>query len=132
MTYSFDDSLATDVDVVRFKIGDNHEDGHYLENETIQYYITAGSVGSAVVACIKYIITQLSTPDFKQDWNSVTFASARAGYETLLKQMQQEYGIYTATARSTIKHAHRADSYEYNTEVNSDGSHYDDPSGGAP
>ena len=132
MTYSFDDSLATDVDVVRFKIGDNHEDGHYLENETIQYYITAGSVGSAVVACIKYIITQLSTPDFRQDWDSVTFASARAGYETLLKQMQQEYGISSISAKCTIKHAHRADSYEYNTEVNSDGSHYDDPSGGAP
>jgi hypothetical protein len=112
MTYSFDPSMATDVDIVRFKIGDNHDEGHYLENETIQYYITAGSVGSAVVACIKYIITQLSTPDFRQDWNSVTFASARAGYETLLKQMQQEYGISSITATCTIKHAHRADSYE--------------------
>jgi len=132
MTYSFDASLTTDVDIVRFKIGDNHEDGHYLENETIQYYITNGSVGSAVIACIKYIITQLSTPNFRQDCNSVTFNEARIGYETLLKQMQQEYGIYTATAKSTIKHAHRADSYEYNDTVNSDGLHYDDPSGGAP
>jgi hypothetical protein len=124
--------MASDIDIVRFKIGDNREDGHYLEDEEIQYHITAGSVGSAAVACIRYIITQLSTPNFRQDWNSVDFEKARVGFETLLKEMRQEYGIYTATAKSTIKHAHRADSYEYNTEVNSDGSHYDDPSGGAP
>ncbi|MFA5379178.1 MAG: hypothetical protein WC455_25710 [Dehalococcoidia bacterium] len=112
MTYSFDPSMTTDVDIVRFKIGDNHDEGHFLDNETIQYYITNGSVGSAVIACIEYIITQLSTPDFKQDWNSVTFANARAGYEALLKRMRQEYGISSITATSTIKNAHRADSYE--------------------
>jgi len=132
MTFTFATSLSTDLALVRFHIGDTHEDGHYLENETIQYFITAGSVGSAVVACIKYIITQLSQPDFRLDWMSVSNAEARKGFEIMLKQKQQEFGISNVIATSSISHAHRADSYEYSEEVNADGLHYEDPSGGAP
>lgn len=129
MTYSYNNALSNDVSLVRFHIGDNHTEGHYLEDEEIQYFITAGSVGSAVIACIKYIITQLSTPNFRKDWLTVSNEQARAGYETLLKQKQQEFGISSATATSTISHAHRADSYEHLAEVNSEGLYYDAPDG---
>lgn len=129
MTYSFSNALADDVSKVRFHIGDNHDDGHYLEDETIQYFITAESVGSAIIACIKYIITQLSIPNFRKDWLSVTNEQARAGYENLLKLKQQEFGISDAMATSTISHSHRADSYEYLSEVNDEGKHYDTPDG---
>jgi len=71
----------------------------------------------------------LSTPDFKQDWSSVTFQNARVGFETLLKQKRQKYGIYTATVSSTITQSHRADSYEQLSEPNSDGLYYDPPDG---
>jgi hypothetical protein len=132
VTFTFDTSLSTDLAKVRFHIGDTSSEGHYLEDETIQYFIDNGSVGSSVIACIKYIITQLSSPNFRVDWMSVSNEQARAGYETLLKMKQQEFGISSASVSCTIKHAHRADSYEYSDTVNSDGLHYDDPSGGAP
>lgn len=112
MSFTFDTALSTDLALIRFHIGDTHEEGHYLDDKTIQYFITAGSVGSAVVACIKYIITQLSTPNFSKDWLSVSNEQARAGYETLLKVKQQEFGISNVVAASTISHVHRADSYE--------------------
>jgi hypothetical protein len=129
VTYTFNNSLSTDVSLVRFHIGDNHDNGHYLEDETIQYFVDNGSVGSAVIACIKYIITQLSIPNFRKDWLSVTNEQARAGYETLLKIKQQEFGISDAVVSSTISHAHRADSYEQLSEVNDEGLYYDAPDG---
>ena len=111
MSFTFDNTIATDLAKVRFEIGDTNEKGHYLEDETINYYLTDG-VGSAVINCIEYIITQLSMPDFKLDWMSVSNAQARAGFETILKTKRQKYGIYNVSMVSTVSHAHRADSYE--------------------
>jgi hypothetical protein len=130
MTFTFDNTLATDLAKVRFEIGDVNSEGHYLEDETINYFLTT-SIGQAVVNCIEYIITQLSIPDFRLDWMSVTNGQARTAFENLLKLKVQKYGVApTATATCTITHAHRADSYEYSSEE-VDGSHYTDPSGGA-
>lgn len=131
MSFTFDTTLATDLAKVRFEIGDVNSEGHYLEDETINYFLTNYSVGQAVVSCIDHIITQLSIPDFKLDWMSVTNGQARAAFENLLKLKSQKYGIgATAIATCKIVHAHRADSYEYSSEE-VDGSHYTDPSGGA-
>ena len=133
MTFTFDTSLSTNLALVRFHIGDTSSDGAYLADETINYWINKdATLGEAVIHCIEYIITQLSIPNFRKDWLSIDLEKARAGYETMLKNKRQEFGIYNATISSSIKHAHRADSYEYLSEVNSDGLHYDDPSGGAP
>ena len=123
MTFSFDENLADDVSLTRFHIGDTDDAGHFLEDETIQYHIDAGTVGSAVIACIRFIIMQLSRPDFKQDWLSVDNASAKAGYETMLKIKAQEFGIRTSSPATSIEYPHRADSYE-----NDDGV-YTDPDG---
>jgi len=111
MTYSFDASLADDVSLTRFHIGDNSADGYYLEDETIQYFVTAGSVGSASIECIKYIISQLSQPDFKLDWMSVNNNDkAREGYQNLLDKKVVEFGLPLYTASSTISQPYRADS----------------------
>ena len=114
MTYTFATDLSTDLAKVRFHIGDTNTNSAYLEDATITALITSeGSVGGAVVACIKYIITQLSQPDFRLDWMSVSNAEARKGFESLLKQKAQQFGVTAyATAASTISHAHRADSDE--------------------
>lgn len=121
MTYRFQTNLSDDVSLVRFHIGDNHEDGHYLEDETIQYFITADGVGKAVIKCIRYIITQLSQPDFRQDWMNVSNAEARKGYETLLKEKAQELNVSLtgAVMSSTIANPYRADSYQ--TDADYDG-----------
>jgi len=113
MTYSFDPSLANDVSLVRFHIGDNSDEGHYLDDETIQYFVTASGVGTAVVRCIQYIITQLSQPDFRKDWLSVSNGEARKGYESLLKTKAQEFSISVSGAvmTSSVSLPFRPDSY---------------------
>lgn len=125
MTYTYTADLSTNLAKVRFHIGDTNTNSAYLEDATINALITSeGSVGGAVIACIKYIITQLSQPDFRLDWMSVSNAEARKGFENLLKQKAQEFGIAAyASAASTISFPHRADSYE-----NDDGE-YEDPDG---
>jgi len=125
MSYSFDASLDDDVSLVRFHVGDNSVDGHYLDDETIQYFVTAGTVGDAVLACIKYIITQLSKPDFKADWMSVSnMAAARKGYEDLLIKKAAEFGLSPTgiTMNSTISLPYRADSAQDSSTGVYDGS----------
>jgi hypothetical protein len=123
MTFTFDTSLATDLALVRFHCGDTNSAGHYLEDETITYFLTNYDVATAVVQCIKYIITQLSTPNFRQDWLTVDNATARAGYETLLKSKALELGVSLSgvTVSSTISLPYRADSYQDSTDSEHDG-----------
>jgi len=116
MTFTFATDLSTNLAKIRFHIGDTNSDGAYLADETISaLYTLEGSVGAASLACIRYIITQLSSPDFKQDWLSVSNAEARKGFENLLKLKAQEFGISLsgATASATISLPYRADSYQY-------------------
>lgn len=114
MSYTFNPALTDDVSLVRFHIGDNHEAGHYLDDETIQYFVTASGVNAAVIKCIRYVITQLSQPDFRQDWLSVNRAEARKGYEALIKQKAQELGVSltNATIVSSITLPYRVDSLQ--------------------
>ena len=109
--FTYNTDLSDDVSLVRFHIGDTNEEGFYLDNGTIQYFVTAGSVGSAVIACIKYIISQLSKPDFRLDWMAVSnMEAARKGFENLLAQKVAEFGLPLYTASSTISQPYRADS----------------------
>ena len=120
MTFSFDPALPTDTDLVRFHIGDTNVDGgHYLENETIDYFVAAHSVEEAVLLCIKYIITQLSTPNFKQDWLSVDLDKARTGYENMLAEKEAEFGLASSSivATATVSLPTRADSYQTTSDT---------------
>ena len=116
MTFTFDTALATDLALVRFNIGDTSEEGAYLADETITALLASeGNVGGAVVASIRYIITQLATPNFKKDWLSVDYEKARVGFEALLKDKAVEFGISLTggiTMSSTISNPSRADSYQ--------------------
>jgi len=125
MTFTFDTSLSTDLALVRFNIGDTSEEGAYLADETITALLTSeSSVGGAVVASIKYILTQLSTPNFKKDWLSVDYQMAREGFENLLKIKAQEFGVSlsNATLSSTVSLPYRANSYQDSDESVWDGS----------
>ncbi len=116
-TFTFDNTLSTDLAKVRFHIGDTSSDGNYLWDETINALITSeGSVGGAVVASIRYIITQLSSPDFKLDWMSVSNEKARQGFEKMLRDKAQEFSIAVgAVATSTVSQPYRADSDQYSS-----------------
>ena len=114
MTFTFNVALTDDVSLVRFHIGDTNTDGHYLEDATINYFVTNSGVSTAVIRCIQYIITQLSQPDFRLDWMSVSNQAAREGYEKLLKTKAIELGVSLsgAYAASTISLPYNADSYQ--------------------
>jgi hypothetical protein len=124
MAFTYDPALSTNVSLVRFHIGDTNEDGAFLADETINYLVTTYSVGEAVVRSIQYIITQLSQPDFRLDWMQVSNKEARAGYEKLLKEKAQEFGIRLSklTPTSTISQPYRADSYQDSDDAVYDGS----------
>ena len=114
-TFTYDNTLATDLALVRFHIGDTSSKGNYLFDETILALLTSeGSVGGAVIASIKYIITQLSDPNFRLDWMSVTNHQAREGFEQILTIKSQEFGIALSglTASATISLPSRADSFQ--------------------
>jgi hypothetical protein len=116
MTFTFATNLSTDLALVRFHVGDTNSDGAYLADETITALLTIeGSVGGAVIACIKYIITQLSQPNFRLDWLTVSREEARKGFENLLKIKAQELrvSLSSVTATATISLPYRADSYQY-------------------
>jgi hypothetical protein len=120
MTFTFDTSLGNNISLVRYHIGDTNEDGAYLSDETIDALITIeGSVGGAVISCIKYIITQLSVPEFREDRLSISVGEAIKSYQEKLKEKSQEFGIKTngITTSSTISLPYRADSYQYTTST---------------
>lgn len=123
MPFTFNPALADNISLVRFHIGDTNENGHYLEDATINYFVTTYDLATAVIRCIQYIITQLSTPNFSQDWLTVSNEQARAGYEALLKQKALELGVSLTrvTASSTISLPYRADSYQDSTDSVHDG-----------
>lgn len=125
MTFTFATDLSTDLAKVRFHIGDTDSDGYYLADETITALLTSeGSVGGAVLACIKYIISQLSKPNYKLDWMAVSdMQEARKGFEKLLVQKGHEFGISPTgiTISSTISQPYRADSDQDSDEWAYDG-----------
>jgi len=111
MTITFTPDLSDDVSYIRFHIGDTNVDGAYLQDETIQaIYDEAQDYGVAIVSCIRYIITQLSSPNFSKDWLSVSNGEARQGYETMLKEKKIEFGVSSLTAVATIALPYREDS----------------------
>ena len=121
MTFTFASDLSTDLALTRFHIGDTNSNGAYLQDETIEALVTLeGSVGAASIACIKYIISQLSSPDFKQDWMSVSNEKARMGFEKLLVHKKQEFEL-GGTISTSLKLPYRADSYQDSDDSTYDG-----------
>ncbi len=118
-TFTFDNTLATDLALVRFHIGDIDEAGNYLFDETINGLLTIhGSVGGAVVASIIHIMTQLASPDFELDWMQVSNKNAFKAFEGLLRIKRYEFGISTGVRVVTsIENPFRKDSNQHTTGV---------------
>lgn len=109
MSFTFDETLSTDLAKVRFHTGDTDANGYYLSDALITALVSANAgVGGAVVASLKYILSQLSKPNFTADWLTVDLATARAGIEELLELKRREFGIASITASTT--NTYRADS----------------------
>jgi hypothetical protein len=109
MTFTWTGDLSTDLDTVRFHLGDTDENAAWLQDETITALLAReGSVNGAVIAGIRYILTQLSRPDFKADWLSVS--NHKAAYEMwrrLLDEKLAEFNVGGIAGEAV--HTYRAD-----------------------
>ena len=120
MTFTWDTTLSTNLALVRFHIGDTNSSGYWLTDETITALLTSeSSVGGATIAALKYIIAQLSRPDFTADWLHVSNGEARKGYQAMLAEMRREFGV-PAVSCSAV-HVYRADSLATEEPDYSDG-----------
>lgn len=109
MSFTYAGDLSVNRDWVRFEIGDTTQDQAWLTDEVIASLIsTTGSKEAAVIKGLKYIITQLSKPDFRADWLSITNGDARKGYESMLTEKRIEYGLNNVT--SSVVLTYRSDS----------------------
>jgi len=108
MTFTFGEDLTDANDYVRFHTGDTVSTG-YMSDELITSLVAVeSSNNNAVIAGLRYIITQLSRPDFKADWMTVSNEAARVGYEGMLRDKLTEFGIAKRTA--SVTNVYRTDS----------------------
>lgn len=109
MTFTYTEDLTVARDYVRFHTGDTVSDQSFLSDEIITSLIAVeGSNNAAVIASLRYIMTRLSQPNFRADWLQVDNASARKGYETILREKEREFGL--SRMSTSEKTAYRADS----------------------
>lgn len=108
MAFTYTEDLTVDRDFVRFHTGDTREGESYLSDAIITSLLAIEATKQqAVIAAIKYIIAQLSTPNFRADWLQVDYATARKSYTMLLREKQREFGLNAITSRA--QHNYRAD-----------------------
>lgn len=94
MSFTYTEDLTNNRDFVRFHTGDTIEDQSFLSDGIITSLLaTEPSKQHAVLMGVRYIIRQLSKPDFRADWLQVSHASARAGYEKMFKQLEAQFGL---------------------------------------
>ena len=108
MAFTFTENLTVAGDFVRFHCGDTVSPGFMSDALITSLIAVEGTNNAAVIAGLKYIISQLSRPDFSADWLQVTNTEARNGYILLLREKRNEFGISVMTA--SVTHVYRADS----------------------
>jgi len=113
MTFSYDLVTPTDVTRVRRHIGDTDQTTAMFPDEEIQFILDEeGSVGAAVIACIKTIKARLSMePDMQADWLKVDWRRSAEGWNTLLEEKKQEFGLGWHSGDSA-QHSYRPDSLQ--------------------
>jgi len=108
MAFTWIGDLSTDLDIVRFKLGDTNEDQAWLADATINALLTSeGSVNGAAIQCVKHIIRQLSKPDFRADWLQVSHGKAVEAWRATLTELEAESGLVSISGTAT--HVYRAD-----------------------
>jgi hypothetical protein len=108
MSFSYN-PLASDLDRVRFHLGDTDSAAAMFSDEEITAVITeAGTWQQAVCDCLQNVIARLSIPQFSADWLTVNAAEATKSYRALLAEKRRLFGVSGITA--TAAHVYRADS----------------------
>ena len=109
MAFTYTSDLTVDSDFVRFHTGDTDSDSSFLSDAIITSLLAVeASKEDAVIAALKYILTQLAKPNFRSDALQVDYKTAYKSYEALLERKYKELGVAKYTA--SVTHAYRVDS----------------------
>lgn len=110
-SFSYQPGLTRDLDKVRFYSSDTDENGFYVPDATITALLAELSDWHIVtLEILRYIISQLSQPDFHADWLSVSNASALQGFQDLLALRMRQFGVGAGRPIASSHHSYRADS----------------------
>lgn len=120
MTFTYTEDLTNSRDFVRFHCGDTDSASSFLSDALIASLIaTSGSNEQAVLSGLRYIITKLSTPNFKADWLQVDNASAVNSYLKMLAEKKTEFGVGGLTI--SVTNTYRSDSAQTEESDYTDG-----------
>lgn len=92
MSWSFDDSLSTDRDRIRLRIGDTDTNDQLLSNETVDaLLLTRTSVILAAIDCVQAIIAKLAR---EIDRSNIGMSGSRSQktthFHSVLRELQKE------------------------------------------
>lgn len=95
MAWTYDPSLSTELDQVRFKSGDTNTNDQLVPNETIQFLLDSGlSVHAAAIATVKGILGYLANKAV--DRSAVGISSSKSQrynhFESLLSTLEGSGG----------------------------------------
>src|SRR5690348_13769606 len=101
MAFTYTEDLTNNINFVRFHTGDVIDGENFLSDGIITSLVTlSGSKQGAVIAGLKHIILRLSQPNFRADWLQVDNEAARRGYEKMLDDKMNEFGISAISAEA--------------------------------
>ncbi len=107
MTFTFDESLSTDLAKVRHHIGDIDSTRAWFTDAHINGVISLeGSWKKAVIACIQSMIARSALePDMSADWLTLHPDTSTKALERLLtiKARELDVSLFTATAVHTYR-----------------------------
>lgn len=104
----------TDVNRVRWEVGDVNSDRQIFQNEIIQAVVSdVGSWQVASIQCIESIIMQItSNPDLTADWLHVSYKTALDSYQRMLTLKARDLGVPVGQITATALYIWRPDSME--------------------
>jgi len=111
MTFTYDlANGATDVERVRFHIGDTVEAAAMFTDEEITFAISEGGTWQqAVIMLLQSLIARISMDgDFQADWLRVDSSRSVASLRALLSEKRRLFGI--GAVRAVGKAVYRSDS----------------------
>jgi hypothetical protein len=112
MSFTYSPSSPSNLTRVRYHLGDTQADTAMFQDEEINFVLAEeGTVGKAVVSCIKSILARLAMePDMQADWLKVDWRRNAEQWKSLLDEKKQEFGVGLVKTSSGGQHTYRPDS----------------------
>ena len=102
MSFTYNIAVSTDIDKVRFNIGDTNSSDYQLEDEEITYLLTLGSVTHASIqACYMIAARYASKVDEGLSDHSKTYSQLQTHYTQLARRLSQSQSMNIAFSDCT-------------------------------